>query len=789
MWSLILKSKLGNITSRFKRNNLPTKQEIEALTDSEREQAAKSLDTVITDLRSQLENAKAGKPVVDKVVHSMLNSRLKPVTLEEIESRIKELETINEEFFSSDDPLYGQEKLGIKFDIPIKGKTNKEWTTETLTQLYNEMGSNPSAELLYALHYFIDEKTGGQFTSNKGRWISEIGREISKDNPEPLKEIFKLRLNPDVTNNVDKRVFNYFTDKYKYSVTGIQQIEEEVNDTRERAVIRPGQKPTKETFMENKKVRRKTQGEMVLAEKGSLELLLTPNIADKINRITLTDLRGLINNINKANAGEDFISALQGPSIDIIHEIIKATPIDNLVREIQVSRKGESAVKSKGRYLTLWAVKYVEKRRSEDPSRTITIGNTDIQSINEMKPILSKSLGSRTSEEQREVNSYLSNLNKILDYLRRQIDEDRETFVRDYRKFISQSRQVESKISEVSEEELSGLDGKQKREYLKNYLEQSGFSDINNTDLKYYVKVDYDQLDYALSLPKLSRFQRNIFSLLLYSYISSDENDYDSLVNKLNTVSGEFKQYIPTGKLFMDNSEDTFTDSMRALLTIFKRVSGREELSKYNNAFVDLSDDLRSVLDNFYKGILKEAQNEDPEIEENDRLEVLEFAIKEDIFEDDIEDIVSKVKPQLDELKEVINDIIADLSENMISLLITNISDIAEDTEDKYKRQGLRVKGRSAGIREYLISKKYLQIPSPPRLITEGNDKYKISDNSLSVNKLDDEVIYYKQVMKNKKLVYDKTKEYKFKLRDLIGWIKWILIILKELQRNKFYRF
>lgn len=769
MWSLILKSKLGNITSRFKRNNLPTKQEIEALTDSEREQAAKSLDTVITDLRSQLENAKAGKPVVDKVVHSMLNSRLKPVTLEEIESRIKELETINEEFFSSDDPLYGQEKLGIKFNIPIKGKTNKEWTTETLTQLYNEMGSNPSAELLYALHYFIDEKTGGQFTSNKGRWISEIGREISKDNPEPLKEIFKLRLNPDVTNNVDKRVFNYFTDKYKYSVTGIQQIEEEVNDTRERAVIRPGQKPTKETFMENKKVRRKTQGEMVLAEKGSLELLLTPNIADKINRITLTDLRGLINNINKANAGEDFISALQGPSIDIIHEIIKATPIDNLVREIQVSRKGESAVKSKGRYLTLWAVKYVEKRRSEDPSRTITIGNTDIQSINEMKPILSKSLGSRTSEEQREVNSYLSNLNKILDYLRRQIDEDRETFVRDYRKFISQSRQVESKISEVSEEELSGLDGKQKREYLKNYLEQSGFSDINNTDLKYYVKVDYDQLDYALSLPKLSRFQRNIFSLLLYSYISSDENDYDSLVNKLNTVSGEFKQYIPTGKLFMDNSEDTFTDSMRALLTIFKRVSGREELSKYNNAFVDLSDDLRSVLDNFYKGILKEAQNEDPEIEENDRLEVLEFAIKEDIFEDDIEDIVSKVKPQLDELKEVINDIIADLSENMISLLITNISDIAEDTEDKYKRQGLRVKGRSAGIREYLISKKYLQIPSPPRLITEGNDKYKISDNSLSVNKLDDEVIYYKQVMKNKKLVYDKTKEYKFKLRDLIG--------------------
>lgn len=767
MWALILKSKLGNITSRFKKNNLPTKQEIEALSDEERAQAAKSLDTVITDLRSQLESAKKGKPVVDKVVHGMLNSRLKPVSLEEIESRIEELEKINQEFGSSD-PLYGQEKFGIKFDIPIEGKTNKEWTIETLTQLYNEMGSNPSVELLYALHYFIDKKTGGQFTSTKGGWVRNIGREISKDNPEPLKEIFKLRLDPDVTNNVDRKVFNYFTDKYKYSVTGVQEITTEVNDPRERTVIKPGQKPTTQTFMESKKVRSKTKGEMVMAEKGSLELLLSKNIADKLNRITLTDLRGLINNLNKAKAGNDFISALEGPSIDIVYEIIRARGIDNLVREIQVSRRGESTTKSKGRYLTLWAVKYVERKRREDPSRTITIGNTDIQSINEMKPILSKSLNSRTSEEQREVNSYLSNLNKILDYLRRQIDEDRQTFVDDYKKFISESRQVESKISEISEEELANLNGKQRREYIKNYLEESGFSDIDNTDLKYYVDFnDYRELDYALSIPKLSRFQRNILSLLVFSYISSDENDYDSLVNKLNTVSGEFRQYIPTGKLFNDDSEATFTDSMRALLTIFKRLLGREEMSRYNNTFVDFADNLKTALDELYEVILEEAETEG--LEETDRLEVLEFGIKEDIFEEEIEDIVSKVRPDLNELKDVINESLATLADNMVSLLITNISDIAEDTEDTYKRQGLRVKGRSKGIREYLISKNYLQIPSPPRIITDGDDKYMISDKSISVNNLDDEVIYYKQVKKNKKLVYDKSQEYKFILRDLIG--------------------
>lgn len=387
-----------------------------------------------------------------------------------------------------------------------------------------------------------------------------------------------------------------------------------------------------------------------------------------------------------------------------------------------------------------------------------------------MKPILSKSLNSREPEEQREVNSYLSNINKTLDYLRRQINEDRSVFVKNYKEFISQSRQIESKVADISDEELSGLNGKERRNYIKNYLETSGFLNIDNTDLKYYVDFDYKPLDYALSsqnLPGLARFPRNILSLLLLSYISSDENDYDSLVNKLNTVSGEFRQYIPTGKLFSNNTETTFVDSIRALLTIFKRLLGREDLSRYNNAFVDFSDKLRDALDKLYEVILEEAKDEG--LEEEDRLEVLEYGISEDIFEEEIGGIVDEVKTELDNLKEVINDLLAILAENMISLLITNISDIAEDTEDRYKRQGLRVKGRSAGIRKYLISKKYLQIPSPPRIITEGDTKYVISEESKSVNNLEDDVIYYKRVKKNKKIITDKTQKYKFKLRDLLG--------------------
>lgn len=764
--SLILKSKLGNITSRFKRNDLPTKKEIESMTDAERELASKSLDTVITDLRSQYESAKAGRPVEDKVISAMLNSRLKPVSLEEIDSRIKQLEEINQEFFSSVDPLHGQEKFGIKFDIPIEGKTNKEWTIETLTQLYNEMGSNPSVELLYALHYFINEKTGGQFTSGKGQWITTAGREISKDNPEPLKEIFKLRLDPDVTNNVDRKVFNYFTDKYKYTVTGIQNIDEEVNRPRERTVLKPGEKPSKQSFMETKTIRRRTTGKMIMGEKGSIQILLAPNVADKVNRITLTDLRELITNLNKVDAGKDFISSLEGPSIDIVYEIINAKGIDNLTKEIQVSRKGESGQKKRREFLTNWALKYIEEKRREDPSRQITIGNTDIQSIDEMKPILSKTIGRRTPEEQREINSYQKNKNTIISFLKRQIEEDRKTFVDSYKSFISQSRQIETKLDDLSEEEMQGLNATQRREYIKNYLEDTGSSNVTYMDLKYYIDTDYSELNYILKQTNLRRFSQNIFSLLVNAYISSDEEDYDKVRDELITVSNTFRQYIPTGKLFKDNSKDTFLDSMRALLTIFKRLLGREEISKYNNTFDELTEELRDALNEFYEEAAEEAEDEG--LTEEDRLEVLEFAITEGILEDEIETILGKVSSKLEELRETINEMLADLADNMTSLIISNIQEIGDDTTGKYKEQGLKVKGRSEGIREYLISKKYLQQPTPPFTILQGEKKYVIDEDSKKVKDLYTEIIYYEEQKMGNEVFINKKNEFRTTLSKIL---------------------
>ena len=56
-----------------------------------------------------------------------------------------------------------------------------------------------SVELLYALHYFINESTDGDWRRN-GEWVNKMGREsIEKPDAQALKNIFALRAEPDVT--------------------------------------------------------------------------------------------------------------------------------------------------------------------------------------------------------------------------------------------------------------------------------------------------------------------------------------------------------------------------------------------------------------------------------------------------------------------------------------------------------------------------------------------------------------------------------------------------------------
>jgi len=757
---IILKSKLGNITSRFKRNRLPTKEEIEALSEDEKALAAKSMDTVITDLRNQYTSAKEGRPIPDKVISGMLNSKIKTISLKEIDERISELEEINRQYFSSTDPLYNTEQFGIKYDIPIEGKTNKEWTTETIESLYNQLGESPSTNLLFALYYFIGKKTDGRFSRDKSKWISSIGKEISRKNPKPLVEIFKLRLNPDVTDNVDRKLFNYFTDKYKYTTSGIKQIPvDDEPKERKRTVISGEGKVSEEAYTDSVAKPRMASGNLVMGERVSIQLQLNPNIDQKLNRINLSNFRELITNLNKTNSSQGLFSSAQGPYIDILYEVMRASGISNLVREVQLSRKGEASQKQRTEYLTNWALSYINKRREEGDTN---IGGINLESKEAIDPLISKKLDERSDLDNERIRDYHTNKNRALDYLKRQVRvADRENFVNDYKDYVRERKRLGDEISQEYGNSLSDMSVEERTEKYNEIVQDLNLSNITENDLQYYVKADFRDLYSIVNNSAInSRFKRALLTVLLDAYFGLDEEEYQTTVNKFITVQEEYTDYIPTGKIFSNNDKNTFIDSMRALITIFRRSVDRTEMSAYNNVFDDLAGALELSLDKVYEEGVKELLLDDDDRYANGEEIVQEYL--DEVFED----VLSDINSELEALDDKISELLLDSSEALLGKLKLNIQDIAEDTTDKYKKQGLTVKGRPAGIREYLISRGYLQTPRPSFELTVGNKKYLIDEEDKSVTDMYQEIKYYEQKEMGGQKVLDKENPLKTTIKE-----------------------
>ena len=756
---LILKSRLGNITSRFRKNKLPTEEEIEALTDSEKELAAKSLDTVITDLRRQYESAKEGKPEEDKVVSALLNSRLNPVSLQEIDKRIKRLEEINSKYFATTDPLFGREIRGIKYDIPIEGKTNREWTTETIRTLYNQLGKSPSEDLLLALYYFINEKTGGQFTRGQGRWITTLGREISAQNEEPLKEIFKLGIDPSNKNieGEDRKLFNYFTDKYKYTSSGIQSIPTtEEGKERKRRVITGG-KATDETYTDTKR-RTTTTGELMMGETKSVKLEVADNIDTRLQNINLSNFRELITNLNRTKSGEGIIASVEGPSIDILYEVINTTGISNLVREVQLSRKGESATKKRKRYISDWAINYINKERE---SGDANIGGVDLESKEALTPLFAKRVKDRSSDEKQRLLDYQNDRDKAIRYLKGQVEKDNDTFVNSYKTYVRESKRFGDAIEEsFDKKQFDNMSIEERKQALETLVDDLNLSTISDVDVQYYVKPEFSDLYSVFGTRDIqSRFRRSILLVLADAFFDTEQETYTNTTNKLITVSGSFTDYIPTGQIFSDTDKDTFIDSMRALITIFRRLMSREEVSKYNLAFQLFADDFEQKLEEVRQKVIDDPLS--PVDSEDGEYEINEGTVEE--LDEYKEEIMSAVNPQLAELEEILQEMLIDSGNAMVSKLKLNIQDIAEDTTGKYKKSGLRVKGKPAGIREYLITKGYLKMPRPPFKIERDGKTYVIDDEDKGVNDMDKEIKYYEQTDMSGEKFVDKNPDRAFK--------------------------
>ena len=714
-WISILKAdvppiSVGALMSKFRTGNLPTKEEISKVTNQDLQN--KYLDSVLTKLKEQFESSKEGNDIPDSIISQMINGKRTKVasTRDEafkiIEQRLNDLKELTTEtqiasevgFIEGFNEVEGKKTpFGRTYGdlVSTEGKTNQEWTIETLNVLYDMMVNEPSVEVLYALHKFIDGSTNGQFKSDT-KWYNKMGLN-SIDNPDPkfFQNIFDLRLEDEVTGGLDTRVFDFFTDKYKYTAEEMQNITV-VSGKEDDKYGRASERVRREGTTERSKIIGDART-MTIGEKGSERLPTNDNIANMINDLTENNFKDLVLNLQKTNSAEGIFKNIKNQSIGIVYDMAFKKPgIAQLVRDIQIRRKGDSDSQRKRDFLIDWTISYINRRINEADD-TLNIGGYDLfstQKLNE-RDDEGELLYPRSSPEYK---THYKNKSELKDWIINKVNEGDETWSKRYKDDIRRKNQMDSQFRKLpAEEQKEILADNQK---MKEYFNFQGNTGPDFVDLAYSFNTSKGVSDFIDLLGKpMSRFQKNMLAVMYNSYIDLGVDGQD----KINQIipMGNFRGYLPTGRLFADAQEQTFLKSMRAFFTVFKMSLPRAKLSTLNVTFSALVAEFFDRIDEYFSEI-------DDTSSVNDRLYIME-EILEGIGLEENANTWFNTKNDFEELESIIDKLREEVEDAIQAKLISNIQTIADDTTNKYPK-----------IREYLIRKKYLK-PFVPK--NEGEEE------------------------------------------------------------------
>jgi|TARA_R100000482_G_scaffold36536_1_gene12458 hypothetical protein len=714
-WISILKADIppisvGALMSKFRTGNLPTKEEISKVTNQDLQN--KYLDSVLTKLKEQFESSKEGNDIPDSIISQMINGKRTKVasTRDEafkiIEQRLNDLKELTTEtqiasevgFIEGFNEVEGKKTpFGRTYGdlVSTEGKTNQEWTIETLNVLYDMMVNEPSVEVLYALHKFIDGSTNGQFKSDT-KWYNKMGLN-SIDNPDPkfFQNIFDLRLEDEVTGGLDTRVFDFFTDKYKYTAEEMQNITV-VSGKEDDKYGRASERVRREGTTERSKIIGDART-MTIGEKGSERLPTNDNIANMINDLTENNFKDLVLNLQKTNSAEGIFKNIKNQSIGIVYDMAFKKPgIAQLVRDIQIRRKGDSDSQRKRDFLIDWTISYINRRINEADD-TLNIGGYDLfstQKLNE-RDDEGELLYPRSSPEYK---THYKNKSELKDWIINKVNEGDETWSKRYKDDIRRKNQMDSQFRKLpAEEQKEILADNQK---MKEYFNFQGNTGPDFVDLAYSFNTSKGVSDFIDLLGKpMSRFQKNMLAVMYNSYIDLGVDGQD----KINQIipMGNFRGYLPTGRLFADAQEQTFLKSMRAFFTVFKMSLPRAKLSTLNVTFSALVAEFFDRIDEYFSEI-------DDTSSVNDRLYIME-EILEGIGLEENANTWFNTKNDFEELESIIDKLREEVEDAIQAKLISNIQTIADDTTNKYPK-----------IREYLIRKKYLK-PFVPK--NEGEEE------------------------------------------------------------------
>tara|TARA_R100000734_G_scaffold15206_1_gene11395 strand:+ start:7242 stop:9575 length:2334 start_codon:yes stop_codon:yes gene_type:complete len=744
-WKLILKEdstpniiSAGAIKTKFSKGNLPSKKEIDEIVEVHGQVQIKNIDTALTQLKSAYNKIAQGEDAPNSIINRMIEGRFSKVgkdredSLRIVGERLKELQALKG---TDENPLINKTIGGITFGelVSPDDKTNQEWTIETLNALYQKMITEPSVELLYALHYFINTSTDGNW-SRAGGWVNRMGKD-SIENPDTqfLKNVFDLRGKRDVKGNIDKKVFEFFNkgNKFKYTTEGMRNITVKRGKgkfvTREGKEISPSRKYEQEGGFREVTREVGDSRNIVMGERKSMQYLITDDLVNKIKSLTEQQFIELVNNLNKTNSSIDFISSLKGTTTEIVYMLLsRDMGINALVRNIDVARKGMSPSSRRKDYLHDWAVKEVNKRMknaNDSDGEDFELFNIVLPSQTKAEEII-ENKGDSYDEFRR-------NKSKMIDNLKGKVRGGDETWNKSFETWLKSRRRLE--------DSYQGGDSKT-LDPSQNPVNVEGAMNIN-----YSFKTSNQINDFIENLGGDTVFRshilsRNLLALFFDYYIDFGPEEGRDKGERLRTL-GDFKGYLPSGRIFADSTETTFFDSMRALLTVIKKVLTNSALRNYNQ-------NINMSLEKFFEGIDELFKKEGGEIDlqpddDENRKEIFSDIDAMDSIDDNLKSSWFGTKAYMLNIEDELSFAMMDLKEAVAEKIAENIILIAEDTTDKYRPSGIKIGGRSKGIRDYLALKKFIIPPKPPKQIKVNKTTYKLDESMFDETDLDAQLKYY----------------------------------------------
>lgn len=725
-WVTVLKAGIGSWVDIAKgRQPMPSIEDIEGLDEKTKSKKYNELDTVITNMKNELKNLPKEEPeFLEGIVQQLFwgTRRVKKLSRPKIEERLSELQELKSAF-GMENPLHSirfkpsadAEYTTFGEFISPEGKTDKEWTREILQLLHDNFVKEKTDYTGMALFKLIDGLQGEGSRGGTSAWRHNATKliEVSDEITPALTKLQGMG-EADFPSSATNKLVSAFGKKRGVAAprhdTPIQQkLEGRKGTLRTKKDEETGKEyDVRET---TRRVRGK-RGTTIGDDPYDIALV-NPQLPVLLSSMQLAPFKKLVELLHESGVTENTILApFKGTSINFLHDI-SITPaggitLNSAMKKIDMGRKGITPRHRQASLKHLFALYYLRKQLRLH-NRQFPIGPYDLMP------------DSMTLSEDEELDNE-DNKTKVIAWIKRVMKSERSPTIMDaWKDFVRKtpltSDATKAVIDKMKDEKLrtGNISPALKDEYDK-IVDAAELGSLGAKHLQTYLgsDIDYDTIVDSYNVQGL--WKKTMFAWIYSCYVESDnEKEFDEKIQQFisagkSTTWGQgFVDKLPQGELFAGNDRQSFVDSMVVILTIVKKFHGQEALNTFD-------DNLLSISDTYYQNVTNVIDElaEDEGVDVGEERDFLLTLLLD-------KDLVTEVDPEmsnalgisaeLETTYNIINELVFDLGDKVISIIMELVKKIAEDSTGEYTKARLKLGGQKATIREHLVKLKLLKWP------------------------------------------------------------------------------